>query len=200
MESEIRVELLGVLFDLDGTLTQPMIDFARLKEQIGLPPEGDILTDIAAFPPRQRRRALLRIEAAELEAARRAEAAPGAVQLVSDLQRRGIYTVVLTRNCRACLDLTLERLGLTVDLSLAREDAAPKPDPDGILKACHQLHIPSEHMLVVGDYKYDVEAGRLAGCPTALVRNNDRRTFTCEPTLTVENLVELHRIIAGWLG
>ncbi|MBE7559796.1 HAD family hydrolase [bacterium] len=200
MGTSDRIDLLGVLFDLDGTLTRPMIDFASLKTSLGLPADGDILVDLANLPERQRRRAMLRLEAVELAAARQAVAAAGARELLTELSRRGIYTVVVTRNSRASLDLTLERLGLEVDLSLAREDAAPKPDPDGILKACRHFRIPSEHMLVVGDYKYDVEAGRLAGCPTVLVRSDPDRKFPCEPTMTVQDLGELHRIILGWLG
>lgn len=199
MQALIRVDLLGVLFDLDGTLTLPMIDFPALKATLGLPPDGDILSEIAAFPPRRRARAMARLEAEEAEAARNATAAPGAVELLSDLARRGIYTFILTRNSRACLDLTLQRLGLEVDFSLAREEAAPKPDPDGVLRACRRFRIPSEHLLVVGDYKFDIEAGRAAGCPTALVTGGRRPHFHCEPTFTVENLPDLHGMILTWL-
>ena len=199
-ETPTRLDLLGVLFDLDGTLTRPMLDFPALKARCGLPPEGDILSEIAKLPTRERARAMARVEAAELDAAHAAEPSPGAVELVRDLSSHGIHTVILTRNSRACLDLTLSRLGIEVDLSLAREDAAPKPDPDGVLQACRRFRIPAEHLLVVGDFKYDIEAGRAAGSPTVLVTHGREPAFTCHPTFTVPTLVELHELVRGWLN
>ncbi|MFW5797514.1 MAG: HAD family hydrolase, partial [Spirochaetota bacterium] len=41
----------AVLFDFDGTLTRPgLLDYARIREEIGCPPEVGILRYIASRP------------------------------------------------------------------------------------------------------------------------------------------------------
>lgn len=194
-----RIDLLGVLFDMDGTLTRPMMNFKALKQRIGLSAEADVLLDLMKLPEKERKKALVRIEAMEVEAAKRAEASDGAVELMRHLQERGLHTFIHTRNSRACLETTLERLGIEVDFSVTREDAAPKPAPEGVLEACRLFHIPPEHLLVVGDFKYDIEAGRAAGARTALVTRGRKIDFDCHPDFIVKDLVELRRIIQDWV-
>jgi HAD superfamily hydrolase (TIGR01509 family) len=199
MSVPAAIDLLGVMFDLDGTLTQPMIDFKKLKQQCGMSPGGDILKELEAMPTRERHKAKARIEAVETEAALQALGSRGAVDLVRFLQDQGIYTAILTRNSRASLNITLQRLELEVDFSLAREDALPKPDPDGIHQFSQHFNIPPEHLLMVGDFVYDIEAGKAAGAYTALVTGGRQPAFECYPDFQVDYLEELHQWIVQWL-
>ena len=41
-----------------------------------------------------------------------------------------------------------------------------KPAPDMIYKACEQLNINSNHVVLVGDTQNDIDAGKSAGCTT----------------------------------
>ncbi|MHC4760857.1 MAG: HAD family hydrolase [Planctomycetota bacterium] len=42
----------AVIFDLDGTLTEPVLDFDTIRSEMDLPPEStDILAAIEAMPP-----------------------------------------------------------------------------------------------------------------------------------------------------
>src|SRR5207253_7612607 len=50
-----------------------------------------------------------------------------------------------------------------------REDGPPKPAPDGVLHLCRMLQVAPADALVVGDFTFDIVAGRAAGCRTALV-------------------------------
>ncbi len=77
-----------------------------------------------------------------------------------------------------------------------REDGPPKPSPVGRVEAVREPSAsrPRE-TLTVGDYKYDVLAGRNAGCRTALLM---RETLTAaeliewgEPDLVIRSLREL---------
>lgn len=43
--SATRVPLRGVVFDMDGTLTVPNIDFAEMYRRAGVPRDGDILSE-----------------------------------------------------------------------------------------------------------------------------------------------------------
>ena len=51
---------------------------------------------------------------------------------------------------------------------------APKPSGDGVLLAAERLGIAPERILVVGDFDFDMEAGRRAGALTAHVGGGDR--------------------------
>jgi phosphoglycolate phosphatase-like HAD superfamily hydrolase len=59
--------------------------------------------------------------------------------------------------------LTMERLGMPAMPLKAREDAAPKPDPEALLALASDWRIPPEHCAYVGDFRYDIEAAQRAG-------------------------------------
>src|SRR4051812_30711015 len=47
----------AILFDMDGTLTRPYLDFPRMKQEMGIPLERPILEALAEMEPVERRRA-----------------------------------------------------------------------------------------------------------------------------------------------
>ncbi len=159
----------GVIFDLDGTLADSRLDYARMRVDLGLAPATPILEALAAEPNaavRERGHAIILEH--ELAGARAATAMPGAVELVAELRAQGMRCGVFTRNARAVTELTLARLGLVVDHVVAREDAPPKPDPTGLLRICQAWGVEVGAVVYVGDYLYDLEAGRNAGMRTVL--------------------------------
>ena len=60
-------EIRGVIFDMDGTLTLPVLRFAEMKEKLGLKPTDDILPTVQKFPPEERAKAFEIIEEFERE-------------------------------------------------------------------------------------------------------------------------------------
>jgi hydrogenase maturation factor len=53
---------------------------------------------------------------------------------------------------------------------ITRDDPVhPKPHPDGVLLAAERLQVEPETILVVGDFHFDMDAGRQAGALTALL-------------------------------
>eukprot|EP00850_Spirogloea_muscicola_P011390 SM000070S21356 [mRNA] locus=s70:623539:625164:+ [translate_table: standard] len=62
-----RVALRGVVFDMDGTLTVPVIDFAAMRRRVGAT-SHDLLAEIAAWPPARQEQAYRTITAIEMEA------------------------------------------------------------------------------------------------------------------------------------
>ena len=46
-----RPVLRGVVFDMDGTLTRPNLDFSEMYRRCGVPMSADILEAVAAMPP-----------------------------------------------------------------------------------------------------------------------------------------------------
>jgi len=162
-----------VLFDLDGTLTVPVIDFDGLRARLGLPHGVSITHALNALPEPERERGFEIVRDAELEAARLARAAQGAVELTSWLHGNRFATGIITRNFRAAVDITLQALGLSFDVIITRDCAPPKPAPDALLEALRRLQRRPETTLMVGDFRDDMEAGRAAGAMTCLVTNGE---------------------------
>ena len=63
---ETRV-LKGVIFDMDGTLTVPILNFLEMKRRIGLSSEADILPTVHQMPKEEMERAMKIIEECEAE-------------------------------------------------------------------------------------------------------------------------------------
>lgn len=163
-----------VVFDLDGTITRPFLDFRRIRAEIGLP--EPLLENMMGLPPGpERDRAFAILERHEDEAAERSELAEDAAEILDFLRRRRIPAGLVTRNSRRSVSRVLDKHGLSFDLVVTREDAPVKPRPEPIRLVCDRLRVPPAEALMVGDYKYDILAGRAAGLRTALLLIGGRR-------------------------
>ena len=165
------------VFDMDGTLTLAVHDFPAIKVALQIPPEDDILTHLAALPADEAAAKHAWLLEHERELALVAQAAPGAVELVQDLVARGHRLGILTRNARELAHVTLQAIGLAdcfaVEYVLGREDAPPKPDPGGLLKLAQAWDVAPPRMVMVGDYRFDLDCARAAGAHSVLVNLPD---------------------------
>ncbi len=64
------LEVGGVIFDMDGTLTVPVLNFLEMKNRLGLAPHQDILPTVQKFSPDKRAKAMSIIEEFEDEGVR----------------------------------------------------------------------------------------------------------------------------------
>lgn len=185
----------AVLFDLDGTLTRPVLDFGAIREELGVPAGISILAAIEAAerdtPARGRQmRAIL--DRHELAGAEATQPNEGALEVLEHLEGRGVAWAVVTRNARLPAQVTLRHLGIPDAVLVSREDATPKPHPAPVHLACRHLGLDAPSTWFVGDYVDDIASGRAAGCAgTVLVTNGSPAPAPCEPTLTVARLSEL---------
>ena len=69
----------------------------------------------------------------------------------------------MTRNSRRQTLPLLARLGLEFDAVLTRDDGPVKPDPAAIWEICRRWRTHAERVVVLGDYRFDLEMGRRAG-------------------------------------
>lgn len=161
------------VFDMDGTLTVAVHDFAAIREALGIPAQDDILSHLAALPGEQARAKHAWLLEHERDLAVASTAAQGAVELVQELAARGCRLGILTRNARELAHITLQAIGIAdcfhPDDVLGRDEAAPKPAPDGLLKLAQAWDVAPEGMVMVGDFQMDLLAGRAAGTRTVLV-------------------------------
>jgi len=208
----------AILFDLDGTLVDTHIDFTlmrnemlRLARENGVldetMPRMDILTIIDTSVERleechkYNEAAALRPEAfeilkeIEMRHAITAIEVPGARNLLKSLRTAGILTGIVTRNCRAASLLSMEVVGIEVDVMVTREDTnRHKPLPDPVFIALDGLNCRPEQAVMIGDHPMDVQSGKSAGCYTVGFLREDRHDGffdTVCPDLIIKSLGEL---------
>ncbi|MBA4422797.1 MAG: HAD family hydrolase [Syntrophus sp. (in: bacteria)] len=173
------------VFDLDGTLTLPVHDFSVIRQALGVPQGIDILGYLASLPDPEAQPLHDKLNAIETELLEQIEPAPGTVQLIEALQRRGSRMGVLTRNTRDIAIRTLDSLGVggyfPEECILGRGDAPPKPDPEGLFRFCVRWRTVPAEMVMVGDYVFDLQTGRNAGAATIHI---DRTRSFLWPELT----------------
>lgn len=161
------------VFDMDGTLTRAVHDFALIRRELGVPPQHDILQHLAALPAAEAAARHAWLIEHERELAEASTAAPGACELVRTLHARGCRIAILTRNARELAGITLDCIGLAelfdAEEVLGRDEAPPKPHPAGLLHLAERWNVPAAELVMVGDFRHDLECGRAAGATTVLV-------------------------------
>ena len=157
----------AVIFDMDGTLTRPAIDFDRIRAEIGID-SGTILEALEAMTLDQRSRAHSIIEEHERVAARDSELQDSVREVLEHLRVGGIRTAIATRNSRPSVRTVLQKHQLHVDHIHTREDGPVKPSPRPVLDICEYFQIAPESSWMVGDYVYDIQSGNAAGATTVL--------------------------------
>jgi HAD superfamily hydrolase (TIGR01509 family) len=189
------------VFDLDGTLTVAVHDFALIRTLLGVPEGVDILRHLQALPAAEALVAKGRLAEIEVELAERTKPAPGALGLVQLLHLRGVRLGVLTRNTRATALRTLALIGLVPYIAagdvLGRDEALAKPDPDGIFKLALAWGMPASSLVMVGDYGFDLQTGRAAGAATIHVDPAGDFRWPELTDLAVGSLLELELALAG---
>jgi len=185
-----------VVFDLDGTLLEPALDFDAIRAEIGLPPDTTILEAMDTLSEAERARAGAILDRHEAEAADRSRLMPGAGELLDWLRARGIRTAVLTRNSRRSVERACRRHGLRFSAVVARGDHVPKPSPVGVRHLMSTLGTEPEETIVVGDFRFDVEAGAAAGCRTIALVADPAPGWASEATWIAADLAGVRRILS----
>lgn len=165
------------VFDMDGTLTLAVHDFAAIRRALDIPPEDDILAHLAALPEAQAAPKRTWLLAHERELAHAARPALGAGELLATLRARGCRLGLLTRNARELALVTLQVVGLgeyfaSEDI-LGRDEAEPKPAPGGLLHLAARWSVAPQALVMVGDYRHDLMCARAAGARAILVNTPD---------------------------
>lgn len=121
---------------------------------------------------------------------------PGALETLSELQRRGAGLAVVTSRKLETTELYLKQFGL---YDLFRVIVTPemtqqhKPDPAPAEKALEMLKARAEESLFVGDAYFDIACGNQAGMDTAFVSwsHNDPTAVRPEPTFVLRRMTDL---------
>jgi HAD superfamily hydrolase (TIGR01509 family) len=160
--------ILGAIFDLDGTLVDSALDFDLMRREMGIRGRTPLLEAIGQMTADDATRCWAILDEHERRGAERAVAYPGVADFLARLASRGIARAVVTRNSRSITLPLLARLGLAIDLVVGREDAPVKPDPAAIWKICDAWGVRPSQCVMIGDFRFDIEAARRAGTHAVL--------------------------------
>lgn len=187
----------AVIFDLDGTITQPFLDFAHIREEMGLDRNGGpILEAMEKMTPERRRRAEAILLSHEERAVAQSQLNAGARETLAAIRTRGLPIGILTRNRKDNAWAVADKHSLQFDAVVGREDGPVKPDAFGVLHLCRRFQVEPAQALVVGDYLFDLLCARAAGAIPVLLTNHERAgEFAQHADFTVANLTELLPII-----
>lgn len=187
----------AVIFDLDGTITQPYFDFDVMREEIGLAKDsGPILESMEKMTTEQRNRAEQILHSHEERAVTESKLNPGAKRTLSALRSAGIRIGVLTRNRRSNAFAIADKHRLKFDAVVDREDGPIKPDAFGVLRLCEQFGVKPKNTLVVGDYLFDLQCAKAAGAVAVLLTNHERADeFAEHADFCIENISGILQII-----
>ncbi len=186
----------GVIFDMDGTLVDSMLDFEAMRSDMGLPSGQPILEALANMPAGEEKdRSLAVLREHELRGASRATLMPGVEAALADLSQRKIQQGIRTRNSREATDMVVAGLELSFSMVLTREDAPVKPDPQGLLDISQEWNLPPGEILFVGDYLFDMQAGRRAGMQSVLYMPKEVPSYVEESDFQIRHFDELISLI-----
>ena len=101
----------GIVFDLDGTLTLPVLDFAKLRSNLQCPKGVDILQFCNSKSGSEKELALQLVEEFEEEGRKNTKLQPGVFELLKFLSQCGLKRALITRNSQASVDKFLDLLG-----------------------------------------------------------------------------------------
>jgi phosphoglycolate phosphatase-like HAD superfamily hydrolase len=185
------------IFDMDGTLTISIHDFDGIKRILGLPIDRPILEALNDLPAAQAAELHQQLDALELDIAHRATAQVGARELLTKLRppwwrasrSRG------ARNSKSNAQATLAACGLAeffpAEVILSRHCCPPKPSPDGIWQLLSGWSASPDRSVMVGDYVFDLEAGRRAGSATVYLDPTGEFPWQDRADLPITTLAEI---------
>jgi HAD superfamily hydrolase (TIGR01509 family) len=186
-----------VIFDLDGTITKPFLDFDTIREEMGLARDaGSILEIMEKMPPRQRKETEEILHRHEMQAIEQSCLNEGVEKTLNSLRAASINIGILTRNRRINALAVACKHNIEFDAVVGRDDGPVKPDGFGVLKLCEHFGTGPQETLVVGDYLYDLLSAKAAGAIAVLLKTHKQNEdFSKYSDFTIHSLDETLSII-----
>lgn len=187
----------GFIFDLDGTLVSSSLDFGQIKTEIGCPEHQDILLFIDQLPTDKQNAAIDVVHHHELMDAQTSEWMPGAQAFVDKCLVHNIPMAIVTRNSHHSSQVKIEKNTIPINYLVTRENSKPKPDPSALIEIASVFKLQTHEILMVGDYLYDLEAGRNAQMQSCLVHYDDLPEYADIADFTFPSFVDLYKAKFG---
>lgn len=186
----------GIIFDLDGVIIKSSLDFGLIaKEIFGSSSKKPVLEKIEELSSRaEKKKAFKILEKHEKRAALQAQLNPGIKQLLGLVRQRGMKTAIVTRNSQNSVGIILEKFHLQIECIVTREGIPPKPSKEPVLRACECMKLSPYEVVFLGDYEFDMLAGKRAGVGTILLRNS-KQSASENADLEIDSIAELAKTL-----
>lgn len=210
----------AVLFDLDGTLVDSLVDMAqgvnKILQKYGLPVHAQqeyrgfvgwgskVLIQKAAYPMTDE----LLIEKMHQEyigvgaalCSRPRILYPGIAELLAALRREGfLLGVVSNKPQEQVAALEQSTFPGMLDLMMGKQECfPPKPDPASTAAALERLGTAPQNTVYLGDSDVDIELGRRAGLYTICVTwgyQDREHLLSCAPQAAADTVEQAHALI-----
>jgi HAD superfamily hydrolase (TIGR01549 family) len=171
--------LRGAVFDMDGTLTVPNLDFAEMYRRVGCK-TNDILGEIDGWPEDRQNKANEVIYEMEQEALRTMKRMPGAEELGKFFDDKKLPRGLVTRNVQTSVAHFHANAWPLPPFTpaLAREFKPYKPAPDALLHICERWGLDPSEVVMIGDSaKDDIVSGNRARAVTVLLDTEGKWTM-----------------------
>lgn len=211
------------IFDFDGTLAIPNIDFSLMRQQVdaiarqhGVDPADvshlyilEMIDTVRAHLASTsdvggedfHREAHASILTLEIDCARRSGLLPGAYDVLQALRQHGLKIGVVTRNSGAAVRTICPAIDTLCNVFLPREAVRfVKPHPEHLQRALDHLQVAAEQAVMVGDGPIDITAGKALGLKTvAVLTGGGRREslLASQPDLIVDSVADLLPRLSG---
>lgn len=159
----------GIIFDLDGTLVSSSLNFKAIRHEIGCSENDDILTYLERLPAVEKQAAADTVYRHEMADAESSTWLPHARTFVDKCAEIGVPMAIVTRNSAMATAVKVKNNAIPIKHIITREMISPKPDPAALINIAAQFRLRTSDLMMVGDYKYDLQAGRNAKMATCLV-------------------------------
>ncbi len=187
----------AIIFDLDGVIVKSVLDFKLIRKEIfGSESDEPVLEQIEQLKdPEKKKRAIRILENHETTAAFTSELNFGILALLKLLSRKKIKCAIVTRNSRKSVSIVLDRFKLDFDTVITRKEAPPKPAKEPVLLACKKMGLQPEEVILIGDYEFDMLAGKRAGVTTILLRTCNQPSSE-NADMVIDSILELAKLIS----
>ena len=154
----------AVIFDLDGTLVHLPIDYERLIQEFGKVAHAEsfhpLLDAVSKLDEATRGQVFKIWDLAELAAAPRMTVNQEGMRLYDFFAKKS--KALVTMQGKALVTAILEKLGLTFDVVLTREDSLNRAEQ--LKLAAQKLSAKLENVLFVGNSENDAAAAKQVIC------------------------------------
>ena len=188
----------AVIFDLDGTITQPFFDFDAIRAEMGLSSEdGPVWEAMLKMSPQRQRQTEKILFYHEQKGVDESQLNEAAAETLAELRKMGIKIGILTRNRTANAWAVADKHGLQFDAVVGREDGPVKPDAYGVVELCRCFKVQPQDILMVGDYLFDIQCARAAGAIAVLLANHPQaEEFAEQADYRIDRIDEILEIIS----
>ena len=191
----MRKKIKGLIFDMDGTLTVPLIDFRKIRQELNIGEGGDLAEIINSWPEPRRRQAWKVIEKYEVYAIENNCLQQGVEDALKRFTQAKIRLAIITRNTARSTEALLSKLPVQFDPVLTREFPHIKPSPEPVRYILNAWKIEADECIMIGDYIHDIQSANAAGALSCYFKNPDVKPWDKHADFTVSSYRELENLV-----